>query len=51
MNTTTDSSRHDMTTTIDRHDCRTGGSYRYVMSLGTEEYCFCGRSTRSALPS
>ena len=33
---------HDMTTTIDRHDCRTGGSYRYVMALGADEYCFYG---------
>ena len=33
---------HDMTTRIEHHDCRTGGSYRYVMSLGSDEYGFYG---------
>ncbi|SDF73795.1 Uncharacterized conserved protein YndB, AHSA1/START domain [Blastococcus aurantiacus] len=27
---------------IDRHDCRTGGSYRYVMAQDGEEYAFNG---------
>ena len=27
---------------IDRYDCRTGGSYRYVMSQDGEEYAFNG---------
>ena len=27
---------------IDRHDCRTGGSYRYVMSQDGEDYGFNG---------
>jgi uncharacterized protein YndB with AHSA1/START domain len=27
---------------IERHDCRTGGSYRYVMSQDGEEYAFNG---------
>ena len=27
---------------IDHHDCRTGGSYRYVMSQGGEDYSFNG---------
>ena len=27
---------------IDHHDCRTGGSYRYVMGEGEEEYGFFG---------
>lgn len=29
-------------TSIDRHDCRTGGSYRYVQSDGDDEYGFYG---------
>lgn len=32
----------DMEIRIDRHDCRTGGSYRYVMSQDGEEYAFNG---------
>ena len=32
----------DMETSIDHHDCRTGGSYRYVMVRGAEEYGFRG---------
>ncbi|SOC51883.1 Uncharacterized conserved protein YndB, AHSA1/START domain [Blastococcus aggregatus] len=31
-----------METRIDRHDCRTGGSYRYVMTQDGEEYAFNG---------
>ena len=31
-----------METKIDHHDCRTGGSYRYVMSQDGEEYGFRG---------
>ena len=31
-----------MTTHIDRFDCRTGGSYRYVMARDGEEYAFFG---------
>ncbi len=27
---------------IDRHDCRTGGSYRYVMTENGEDYAFNG---------
>ncbi len=29
-------------TTIDHHDCRTGGSYRFVQTSGDEEYAFWG---------
>jgi uncharacterized protein YndB with AHSA1/START domain len=32
----------DMEVRIDRHDCRTGGSYRYVMAQDGEEYAFNG---------
>ncbi len=32
----------DMQVRIDRHDCRTGGSYRYVMSQDGEDYGFNG---------
>lgn len=32
----------DMQIRIDRHDCRTGGSYRYVMSQDGEDYAFNG---------
>jgi uncharacterized protein YndB with AHSA1/START domain len=32
----------DLTMRIDHYDCRTGGSYRYVHSRGTEEYGFHG---------
>ena len=31
-----------METRIDHYDCRTGGSYRYVMVRGSEEYGFHG---------
>lgn len=31
-----------MDTRIDHHDCRTGGSYRYVMSQDGEDYAFRG---------
>ncbi|MEA2900529.1 MAG: hypothetical protein QOH36_416 [Actinomycetota bacterium] len=31
-----------LSTRIDHHDCRTGGSYRYVMSEAGEEYGFRG---------
>jgi len=31
-----------METRVDHHDCRTGGSYRYVMSEAGEEYGFRG---------
>jgi uncharacterized protein YndB with AHSA1/START domain len=33
---------HGMETRVDHHDCRTGGSYRYVMALEGEEYGFRG---------
>jgi uncharacterized protein YndB with AHSA1/START domain len=32
----------DLATNIETHDCRTGGSYRYVMTRGDEEYGFFG---------
>jgi uncharacterized protein YndB with AHSA1/START domain len=32
----------DLETRIDHFDCRTGGSYRYVMHRGDEEYGFRG---------
>ena len=32
----------DLTMRIDHHDCRTGGSYRYVHSRAGEEYGFHG---------
>jgi uncharacterized protein YndB with AHSA1/START domain len=32
----------DLTMTIDRYDCRTGGSYRYVHSRGDDEFGFHG---------
>jgi len=32
----------DLTMDIDRWDCRTGGSYRYVHSRGDDEFCFYG---------
>jgi uncharacterized protein YndB with AHSA1/START domain len=32
----------DLTTDIDHYECRTGGSYRYVMRRGEEEYGFYG---------
>ena len=32
----------DLTMTIDRFDCRSGGSYRYIHSRGGEEYGFNG---------
>lgn len=32
----------DLETRIETHDCRTGGSYRYVMARGDEEYGFFG---------
>lgn len=31
-----------METRIDHHDCRTGGSYRYVLTRDGEEYAFRG---------
>ena len=33
---------HRLTTTIDRFDCRTGGSYRYVQTADGQEYAFFG---------
>jgi uncharacterized protein YndB with AHSA1/START domain len=33
---------HELEMHIDHHDCRTGGSYRYVHSGGGEEYGFFG---------
>lgn len=32
----------DLQTQIDRHDCRTGGSFRFVQTSGDEEYAFYG---------
>lgn len=32
----------DLTMTVDRFDCRTGGSYRYLHRRGDEEYGFHG---------
>lgn len=32
----------DLQTRIDRHDCRTGGSFRFVQTRGDEEYAFYG---------
>lgn len=32
----------DITMTVDHHDCRTGGSYRYVHTRGADEYGFHG---------
>lgn len=32
----------ELSTTIDRFDCRTGGSYRYVQTAGDERYAFYG---------
>ena len=32
----------DLAMTIDRFDCRTGGSYRYLQTRGDEEYGFNG---------
>jgi len=32
----------DLTTDIEHHDCRTGGSYRYVMRQEDEAYAFYG---------
>ena len=32
----------DLTMTVDRYDCRSGGSYRYVHTRGDEEYGFNG---------
>src|SRR3954471_5871009 len=39
-----------MKTTIEHHDCRTGGSYRYVMSRDGDEYGFrsCFHEVRPA---
>ena len=33
---------HELEMRIDHHDCRTGGSYRYVHSGGGEDYGFFG---------
>jgi len=32
----------DLAMTVERYDCRTGGSYRYVHKRGDEEYAFNG---------
>lgn len=32
----------DLQTRVDRHDCRTGGSFRFVQTRGDEEYAFYG---------